>query len=167
VRSLVLALLIIPVGTFAAERATGRVCLHDERVRITEVDGQIELAGRPARIDSIHVRLPVDCKSGEHLIPRNLNEAVEWLDVGLPIDLKAALLHGDYADPFKTSNYGASVMSDLHLYVGKQWKLTRASAVCAAPVVRKRSQPDETPCFYVLVDLLRETYLKGAGIDQK
>ena len=166
-RSLVLALLIIPVSVFAAERVPGRMCLHEEQLKITGIYSRIELADRPARTDSILVRMPVNCKTGATLTPKNYNEAIAWLDIGLSLDLKTALLDGDYAEPFKTSNYGASVMDDLYQYFTDQWMLANASAVCAAPMIQKRMQPYETPCFFIFIDLLRERYLKGAGIDKK
>jgi hypothetical protein len=166
-RSLVLALLMMPVSTFAAERAAGRMCLHEERVKITELNGRIEIAGRPPRVDSIFVRLPVSCKTGVRLVPKNHNQAIDWLDMGLPLDLKAALLEGKYASPFNTSNYGASVMDDLYQYFTEHWALADTSAACIAPMIQERMKPYETPCFDVLIDVLREKYLDGAGIDHK
>jgi hypothetical protein len=166
-RTLVLALLLVPVGTFAAQRVTIQMCLHEERVTITEINGRIELANRSPRTTSILVRVPVSCKNGRNLSPRDHNQAVEWLDISLPLDLKAALLYGDYAEPFKTSDYGASVMDDLYLHLTDKWALNNTSPVCIAPVIKKKMQPYETPCFYVLIDLLREKYLKGAAMDQK
>jgi hypothetical protein len=166
-RSLIIALLMIPASTFAAESAAGRMCVHEERVKITEINGRIEIAGRPPRIDSILVRLPVSCKTGASLRPQNHNQAIDWLDMGLPLDLKAALLEGNYASPFNTSNYGASVMDDLYDHFTERWRLTDKSAVCIAPIIQERMRPYETPCFFVLIDILRERYLEGAGIDQK
>lgn len=158
-RALVFVVAVFPLGALSAETATATVCLLQESVAISEVSGQIELAGAPDRLASIRVQLPVDCKTGSQLVPNDYREAIEWLDIGLPMDLKAALLDGEYADPFRASSYGASVMRDLHAYVGQRWKLSKESRACAAPIIQARSEPDETPCFYVLVDLLRETYL--------
>jgi hypothetical protein len=166
-RSLVLAFLMMPVSTFAAQHAEGRMCLHEVRVKITEINGRIEIAGRPPRVDSILVRLPVNCKTGSYLFPQNHNQAIEWLDIGLPLDLKAAFLHGDYAEPFKMSNYGASVMDDLYDYFTERWRLADTSNVCISPMIQERMKPYETPCFDVLIDVLREKYLDGAGIDHK
>ncbi len=160
-RSVVLALLFLaPSSTFAAQ--SEKVCLLRERVKITEVNGAIELAGRSPRLTSIRVSLPIHCKSGATLVPRDTTEAVAWLDASLPLDLKASLLHGDYAEPYATTNYGASVMEDLFHHYSSRWTLKDGVGVCNSPDVKRRIASDAGPCFYALIDILRGTYLKGA-----
>lgn len=166
-RSLVLFLMLAPMSAFSAERDLGRMCLQEERIKISEVNAKIELADRKARVASIVVKLPVDCRTRKYLVPDNYITAVDWLDVALPIELKASLLYGEYAEPAQTSNYGVSVMSDIHQNIGRRWGLGKKNATCAAPIIQGRSKEYETPCFYVLIDLLRERYLKGAGLDRK
>ena len=165
--SIMLALLLVSSDISSFENEKNLMCLHEERIKITKVYGRIELADRPPRVASIRVRLPVDCRSGAYLVPNNYEQAIEWLDISLPMDLKVALLDGEYANPFRTSNYGESVMGDLFFYITDRWKLTEASAVCAVSAIQDRIQPYETPCFFALIDILRETYLNGRGGKQK
>lgn len=160
-RAIVMALLFLgSPGASPAGSETG--CLLNEEVIITEVDGPIEITGRSPRLTSIRVSLPIHCESGEALVPRDTTEAVAWLDASLPLDLKASLLHGDYAEPYATSNYGASVMEDLFRYYSFRWRLKDGVGSCSSPDVERRIGSDEGPCFYALIDILRDTYLKGA-----
>lgn len=160
-RAVILALFLLASSSAVAAQSE-MACFLKERVKITEIDGAIELAERPPRLASIHVSLPTHCKSGAALVPRNTAEAVAWLDAGLPLDLKAALLHGDYAEPYAASNYGASVMEDLFRYYSSRWKLKDGVGSCRSPEVERRIASDAGPCFYALIDILRDTYLKGA-----
>jgi hypothetical protein len=135
------------------------LCLRSEDVAIAELWPPVHLATASHPREKITIRLPVDCHTREWRKPASVDEAVEWLDLGLPLDFKLAALKGDYIDPYLWGGYGASTNRDLSIVFYRAWKLETNSPFCSS--IRSISVRPDAGCFDKLVYRWREEYLRA------
>lgn len=133
-------------------------CFLKERVDISEVYAPIVIDDGVRRRNYVILNVPVSCRSGKGKVPSSYDEAVVLLDKALPLDLKVGLVSGGYANPYGSTSYGASVLTDISAYLRKKWQLDRRSGVCKA--VDEISLREQGGCFYLLIDSLKGMYRK-------
>jgi len=126
-------------------------------LHLSRVLTQIELAQDEPKIrDHVEIAVSVDCSTGATLVPREKEVAVKLLDRALPLDFKAAILKGDYINPYRYGFYGASAIADLSDFFDKAWNLKHAE-FCRT---LNSSDPknEQSTCFYKLLSALRDDY---------
>lgn len=121
-------LLLLSASTALADgRHQTDFCATKVEISIDRVQTRIHIRGEEKKHPSIAVLVPISCLGGELLEPATLSEAVEWLDLALPIDYKAGLLKGN---TYLHSPYGESVDSDLAQFFQDRWSLTKDRQIC-------------------------------------
>lgn len=149
-------MLLIFLGTTASGGAH-EICLDTVHLQIKDMHPPIHLASEVQRKPTILLRTRVDCATGRSAVPASANEAVDWLDVALPLDFKQGLVRGEYFNPYVSTQYGASVEDDLFEYFSNLWNLGEESPICGV-LGPSEQVVDEQGCFSRLLDWLRDAY---------
>jgi hypothetical protein len=150
------------VAAPAARADVATLCLKSIEVPITSSGtdtGVTHLTDNSTRKTKIVLRMNVDCKTGEMLLPSSPDQAKDWLDLALPYDFKTELVKArSYFSADVDSTYGVSVEYDLYNYFNAQWKLKPDSGICKAFPPKPTDKKGMNWCFYQMVDSLRGDY---------
>lgn len=140
------------------------ICLKPVEIKIEKLNPPIYFSADPKRKDKIELRMPVDCKNSEILRPSSFTEAVDWLDLVLPLDFKKGMTGGSYLNPYMYTLYGSSVEDQLYEYFTREWQLKPNGALCKEAPGNPAIEPGGNTCFYKLIYYLRELYRKPSTV---
>lgn len=152
-------LLMAAGNSFAADRFD--YCAKVVNVKIAEIHPPIWIVGERGKKSEVKVMLPVDCRTRRPVVPADMQQALELLDLSLPLDFKVAITKGDYINPYFYGDYGASVEADLGRFYSKRWRLTKDLPLCGAVWEENEEYGD---CFGIMLNLLRNRYVDEPGI---
>ncbi len=132
-------------------------CLKEVFLSTSNMHPQLRLSKLVEhKVDKVKLNLPIDCKKGKVLVPKNEDQAVEYLDIMLPIDFKTGLIHSkSLISIYLSSPYGGSVIDDLHNFLYKPWKLNKNTNIC---YTKGRLKDDSKDCFEILIEKLVKNY---------
>lgn len=140
------------------------ICLKPVEISIEKLNPPIYFSTGPKRKDKIELRMPADCKNGEILRPSSFPEAVNWLDLALPLDFKKGMTGGPYLNPYMYTSYGSSVEDQLYEYFTREWQLKPNGALCKEAPANPAIEPGGNTCFYQLIYYLRELYRRPSVV---
>lgn len=141
----------------SAVAASERVmCVSDTVIPISQEHPRVFIDDGVARRSSISLDMPVDCSTKATLVPRNLETALRYLDIALPIRFKSAMLPGDQLFIYANSNYGSSVVSDVTAFMYRSWKLSDSSDICVDSARELGRDINEATCEMLLLLTLKE-----------
>lgn len=149
---------LIIFGFLVIQSADAYQCFNVEEVRISEIHPPIHVTETIVRKNLISLRMPVDCHSKKTIQPGSEKEAIDWLDMALPMDLKRGALKGTYISLYANTDYGASAEEDLSSKFTSIWGL-KNKELCNQIQGASLVQVSEASCFFKLLNKWREFYI--------
>jgi hypothetical protein len=160
-RKLILLAMLLAFCVYGTAHPSELTCLKLTELAIERIHPPIRLLPGTEKRESILLRLPSECGGGEHIRPASFAEAVQWLDLALPLDFKFGLTKGGYFNPYLSTPYGASVEEDLFDFFSDEWRLNSNSPICNSEPVNSRELSGEFGCFTAILEELRSGYLSN------
>ncbi|KAA3642105.1 MAG: hypothetical protein DWP95_05675 [Proteobacteria bacterium] len=153
---IIMVALYLP-NTVNASDFEASYCIKEGYLETTDMHPPLRLTTMvKSKVDKVRLQMPVSCKKGKLLIPKSQAQAIEYLDIMLPIDFKTGLLYSENSTSiYLTSPYGGSVVNDLHNYLYKPWKLHKSRNICYP---KGGQTEDSEECFNILLDKLVQQY---------
>lgn len=153
------AILIALASPIRAKSASEHhVLLRTVALELSELNPPITFDDDAHRKELIELKMAVSSEVGDYLLPGSMNQALEWLDMALPLDLKKSLAVGPYFNPYVHSRYGSSVERDITNFFSNAWHLDARSPVCNHKIIEEKMSAEGVGCFTVLLDQLRAAY---------
>ena len=151
-------ILILIITSSSGFASNDDFCLKKVELKISNMHPRISFeSSEKNRKEKIRLFLVTNCKKNAKVIkPKSKEEAIKYLDIMLPVDIKAGLISVDYIHSvYLISPYGVSTMTDLYHFVSKEWGFKRKKNICY-PSGKKNKEDKE--CFDILVEELIRQY---------
>jgi hypothetical protein len=157
-KKLLILVVVISFLPFIANAISNEgFCVQTIELKTSRVHPRItftEVAKNKKEIVKLNVA--IKCKNKKIIKPKTVQQAVEYLDLMLPIDFKVGLIHKKSAITiYLTSPYGVSVINDLHNFLYKPWGLNKKKNICYPS---GNQSEDSEECYYLLINELVSQY---------
>ena len=131
------------------------------RIELPWPNGLFDTTSNRAKWSIIDISLPVSNKiSNQYVIPNSVQQALTWLNAGLPTDYLNATTKGYRFKPELWSPYRMTVTISLEGFIESAWNLDQDSNVVCKEIKAAGSEKRHG-CATVLLECLRDYRISG------